>query len=34
MRINDYKRVITNTNSWKFTGAMGDDDVVLEMSSR
>jgi hypothetical protein len=34
MRTNDYKRIITNTNSWKFTGALGDDDVVLEMPQR
>lgn len=26
----DIKRIIVNTNSWKFTGALGDDDVVLE----
>lgn len=30
MRCNDYKRIIENTNSWKFVGELKDDDVVLE----
>jgi hypothetical protein len=30
MRINDIKRVITNDNSWRFTGAVDDADVVLD----
>lgn len=30
MRNNNIKRIITNTNSYKFTGSMGDDDVVLD----
>lgn len=28
---NGYKRIVTNTNSWKFTAALGDDDVVLDV---
>lgn len=27
---NGIKRIIVNTNSWKFTGELRDDDVVLE----
>lgn len=30
MEGNGMKRIITNTNSWKFTGELKDDDVVLE----
>lgn len=30
MRNNGIKRIITNTNSWKFTGELYDDDVVLD----
>ena len=30
IRINGYKRIITNTNSWKTTRPLNDDDVVLE----
>lgn len=30
MRVNGYKRIIENTNSWKFVGELKDDDVVLE----
>lgn len=30
MRVNGYDRIIVNTNSWKFTGALKPDDVVLE----
>lgn len=30
MRINGFKRVITNTNSWKITLPLDDDDVVLD----
>lgn len=31
MRCNGYERVIVNTNSWKFTAALQDDDVVLDV---
>lgn len=31
VKINGYKRIITNTNSWRFTGALHDDDVVLDV---
>lgn len=31
VRINDFKRIITNRNSWKFTSQMEDDDVVLSV---
>lgn len=30
VRINNFKRIIVNTNSWKFTAPLGDDDVVLD----
>lgn len=30
MRINNMKRIITNTNSWKHTAELNDDDVVLQ----
>lgn len=30
IRINGYKRIITNTNSWQTTRPLNDDDVVLE----
>lgn len=30
MECNGYARIITNTNSWKATLPLGDDDVVLE----
>ena len=29
VRINSFRRVITNHNSWSFTSVLGDDDVVL-----
>lgn len=29
---NHWGRVIINTNSWKHTGILGDDDVILEYS--
>jgi hypothetical protein len=29
MECNNIKRIITNNNSWKFTGELHDDDVVL-----
>ncbi len=29
MRDNGWKRIITNTNSWKWTQPLNDDDVVL-----
>lgn|ERR1700680_3989765 len=32
IRCNNYKRIITNTNSWRFTKALGDDDVVLDVT--
>ncbi len=32
MRGNGYKRVITNTNSWRFTGPLGDSDIVLDFA--
>lgn len=31
VRINKYKRIIVNDNSWRFTAALGDDDVVLDV---
>ena len=31
IRCNDYKRIITNTNSWRFTTALNADDVVLDV---
>lgn len=31
VRVNGYKRVIENSNSWRFTGVLGDDDVVLDV---
>lgn len=30
MRCNGYDRIVTNTNSWKFTGPLNADDVVLD----
>jgi len=30
IRCNGFKRIITNTNSWKFTAPLNDDDVVLD----
>ncbi len=30
MEINKYNRIITNTNSYKFTIALNDDDIVLD----
>lgn len=30
MRINDFKAIITNTNSWKVSLPVRDDDVVLD----
>lgn len=32
MRNNDIARVIINDNSWRFTGTMSDDDVVLDFT--
>lgn len=29
MRVNNYNRIIVNTNSWKFTAPLKDEDVVL-----
>lgn len=29
MESNGYARIITNNNSWKWTGPLGDDDIVL-----
>lgn len=34
MRINNIERVIVNTNSWRFTGALRDGDVVLDFVPR
>ena len=34
MRNNGIKRVITNTNSWRFTGAFKDGDTLLDWPSR
>jgi hypothetical protein len=34
VKCNGYKRIITNSNSWKFTGAMHDGDVVLDWKPR
>jgi hypothetical protein len=34
MRMNDYKRIITNCNSWKWTQMLNDDDVVLDFTPR
>ena len=31
MEINGYPRVVTNTNSWKWTQPLKDDDVVLDV---
>lgn len=33
MRANDYKRIITNTNSWRWTQPLEDEDVVLDFTS-
>ena len=30
MKTNKYKRIITNTNSWKITLPLNEDDIVLE----
>lgn len=30
MEVNDYARIITNTNSWKWTQPLNDGDIVLE----
>jgi hypothetical protein len=32
VRVNGIKRVIVNDNSWRFTGAMNDDDVLLDVN--
>ena len=32
MRNNDYNKIITNTNSWKWTQPLNDDDVVLDVT--
>lgn len=32
MRNNDIKRVVENNNSWRFTGPLNDDDVVLDFA--
>lgn len=32
MRSNDIERIVVNTNSWKYTAALGKDDVVLEFA--
>lgn len=34
MRANNIDRIIVNTNSWRFTGALGPDDVVLDFTPR
>ncbi len=34
MEGNGYPRVIVNTNSWRFTAPLNDDDVVLNFESR
>lgn len=31
MRCNGYKRIVTNTNSWKWTQPLQDEDTVLDM---
>ena len=31
MRANDIKRIVINDNSWRFTAALKDDDVVLDV---
>lgn len=33
MRCNEYSRIITNTNSWKITLPLEEDDVVLDWRS-
>lgn len=32
VRVNDIKRIIVNENSWRFTGRLNDDDVVLDVT--
>lgn len=32
MKSNDYKRVITNTNSWETTVPFGDEDILLDFT--
>lgn len=32
MRCNEYDRIITNDNSWRFTAPLGKEDVVLEFT--
>lgn len=32
MRLNNIERIVVNTNSWKFTAALGPNDVVLEFA--
>ncbi len=32
IRANGIKRIVTNTNSWKFTAELGDNDVVLDVT--
>lgn len=34
MRGNGYSRIIVNDNSWRFTGALKDDDVVLDFKPK
>lgn len=34
MESNGYRRVVTNTNSYKWTQPLGDDDVVLDWTPR
>jgi hypothetical protein len=33
IKIKQIKRIITNYNSWRFTAALGDEDVVLDYSA-
>lgn len=30
VRTNEFKRIITNDNSWRFTGVLNDGDIVLD----
>lgn len=34
MRMNDISRIVVNTNSWRFTAALKDEDVVLDVDMR
>jgi len=34
MRCNNYKKIITNDNSWRHTQALGEDDIILDWTPR